>query len=136
MLAHQRSAPYEVVSHKVQPGHAEFRFRLREPVCSELLTTIGDVLHNLRSCLDSVAFELARRHIAGSMTEEQERAAPPPAAQLGLAVGHGDDLDALVSGVSQPGRDRDRARRQRQRCRLRPWLSRPAGPSSSSTSTR
>ena len=33
----------------------------------------------------------------------------PPAAQLGFAVGDGDDLDALAAGVGQPGRDRDGA---------------------------
>ena len=33
----------------------------------------------------------------------------PPAAQLGFAVGDGDDLDALAAGVGQPGRHRDRA---------------------------
>jgi hypothetical protein len=46
---------------------------LRKPP-AELLTTIGDVLHNLRSCLDSVAFELAQRTAGGNLTEKQERA--------------------------------------------------------------
>jgi hypothetical protein len=50
---------------------------LRKPP-TELLTTIGDALHNLRSCLDSVAFELAMRHTGGTMTERQQRAVQFP----------------------------------------------------------
>ena len=75
----ERAAPYEI-SREVtdQPGRVAFRFRLLEPVPVDLLTTIGDALHNLRSCLDSVAFELARRHVGDAMTERQESAAQFP----------------------------------------------------------
>lgn len=49
------------------------RFRVLWPVPSELLTTIGDALRNMRSCLDSVAVELARRTLGDEMTEDSGR---------------------------------------------------------------
>lgn len=55
-----------------EPGTAALRFTVRRAVPIEILTTIGDVLHNMRSCLDSVAFELARGHLGEQMTEKQE----------------------------------------------------------------
>lgn len=72
-----------VTAHKVCPeatdsGTTLYRLRVLKPVPVELLTTIGDALHNLRSCLDSVAFELARRHLGEAMTERQEGAAQFP----------------------------------------------------------
>lgn len=78
MLAYQRSEPYEIVREAGHPGRRDFRLHVREPVPTVVLTTIGDVLHNLRSCLDSVAFELARRHLNDRMTDKQERAAQFP----------------------------------------------------------
>jgi hypothetical protein len=40
----------------------------------EISTTIGDILHNLRSALDSLAYEIARRSLDRPMTAEEERA--------------------------------------------------------------
>jgi hypothetical protein len=75
----ERAAPYQIHREVTdQPGRVAFRFRLLKPMPVHLLTTIGDVLHNLRSCLDSVAFELARRHVGDAMTEKQESAAQFP----------------------------------------------------------
>jgi hypothetical protein len=72
----EASDPYEI--RRVddwQEGAVAYRFHSLRPVPVELLVTIGDALHNLRSCLDSVAFELARQHLRDAMTEEEERAA-------------------------------------------------------------
>jgi hypothetical protein len=55
-----------------------FRLHVLTPPPVELLTTIGDALHNLRSSLDSVAYELARRHVAEPMTERQQKAVQFP----------------------------------------------------------
>jgi hypothetical protein len=44
----------------------------------ELLTTIGDAVHNMRSCLDSAAHELARQHLGCEMTELLAKASQFP----------------------------------------------------------
>src|SRR5260370_27355443 len=41
-------------------------------------TTIGDALHNMGWCLDSVAYELARRHLGDVMTDKQQGATQFP----------------------------------------------------------
>jgi hypothetical protein len=46
---------------------------------------------------------------AGGVQDDAGAVAAPAGAELGLAVGDGDDLDALAARVGQPGRDRDRA---------------------------
>jgi hypothetical protein len=45
---------------------------------AQLLTTIGDALHNLRSSLNCFAYELARRHLGDVMTAGQQRAVQFP----------------------------------------------------------
>src|SRR5260370_14876681 len=75
----ERTKPYEVRGEVTEhPDEVAFRFHINRPVPVELLTTVGDVLHNMRSCLDSVAFELARRHLDDRMTDEQEEASQFP----------------------------------------------------------
>lgn len=76
---YEQAHPYEIRQERTgRPGEVAFSFHLRKPVPVELLTIIGDVVHNMRSCLDSVAFELARQHLGGTMTDKQERAAQFP----------------------------------------------------------
>jgi hypothetical protein len=41
-------------------GRTEYRLRIHKPMPVEISTTVGDVLHNLRSALDSLAHEIAR----------------------------------------------------------------------------
>jgi hypothetical protein len=67
-----------------RPGGAVFRFHVRQPVPVELVTTIGDAIHNMRSSLDSVAHELARQHAGSNMTERQERATQFPICKVGF----------------------------------------------------
>ena len=40
-----------------KPNVVAFRFKIVRPVPVQLLTAIGDAVHNMRSALDSVAFE-------------------------------------------------------------------------------
>lgn len=61
-----------------KPNVVAFRFKIVRPVPVQLLTAIGDAVHNMRSALDSVAFELARQHLQGSLTEKQEKAVEFP----------------------------------------------------------
>ena len=80
--AYESAKPYEIRREATdRPGEVAFRFRLLKPVPVELLTIIGDAIHNMRSSLDSVAFELARQQLRGTMTDRQERAAQFPIAQ-------------------------------------------------------
>jgi hypothetical protein len=75
MIAEFRPATAcEVLRETSTPGETDLRLHVRRSPSAEILTTIGDALHNMRSCLDSVAFELARRHVGESMTEGQRSA--------------------------------------------------------------
>jgi hypothetical protein len=79
VAAYNPATAYEIVAEPAAasaPGVGVTDLRLKElrKPPTELLTTIGDVLHNLRSCLDSVAFELAQRSSGGAMSPKQEKA--------------------------------------------------------------
>lgn len=87
-VSHQVSAYNPASAYEIVPeprpdtgddSHAtDLRLKVLRKPPTELLTTIGDALHNLRSCLDSVAFELAMRHTGGTITEKQQRAVQFP----------------------------------------------------------
>jgi hypothetical protein len=77
--AYARLAPHEVRREAGgHPGETCYRFRFVKPVPVELLTTIGDAVHNMRSRLDSVAHELARQHVGGQMTSNIGKHRRPP----------------------------------------------------------
>jgi hypothetical protein len=78
-----------------RPNVVAFRFEILRQVPAELLTAIGDAVHNMRSALDSVAFELARQHLQGSMTERQEKAVEFPIYETGR------DLDEFFERKNQ-----------------------------------
>jgi hypothetical protein len=70
--------PYEIVAEPTGiANETAYRLRILKPVPVELQTTAGDAFHNMRSCLDSVAYELAARHV-GNLTEKQQLAAEFP----------------------------------------------------------
>jgi hypothetical protein len=69
------SNPYTVVPRPTDlPGRTEYRLHVHRPIPVEVSTTIGDILHNLRSALDSLAYEIARRALDRPMTPKEERA--------------------------------------------------------------
>jgi hypothetical protein len=69
------SEPYTVVPRPTDlPGRTGYRLHVHRPIPVEISTTIGDVLHNLRSALDSLAYEIARRSMERPMTPKEERA--------------------------------------------------------------
>lgn len=71
--------PYRInVEETDGPLKIALRFRVLTPVPVDMLTAIGDALHNMRSSLDSVAYELARRHLGGTMAENQKAATAFP----------------------------------------------------------
>ena len=76
--------PYEVRQEDAEnPGEVAFRFHILRPVPTELLTAVGDALHNMRSCLDSVAYELARQYLNDEMTDRQKGATQFPICETG-----------------------------------------------------
>jgi hypothetical protein len=91
----ESSRPYEVRQEDTDdPDEIAFRFHILQPVPPELLTAVGDSLHNMRSCLDSIAYELARQYLHGAMTDKQKSATQFPICETGEAFdeffqGHG-----------------------------------------------
>jgi hypothetical protein len=73
-------------------GRLAYRLRFSTPVPVAVSTTIGDVLHNLRAALESLAFEVARRSQGGSLTADQEKASTFPICQTPQA------FDAFFKG--------------------------------------
>lgn len=49
-----------------------YRIRLIEPISADFAVLVGDVIRNLRSSLDQVAYQLAVQH-SGPLTEDAER---------------------------------------------------------------
>ena len=72
--AFEQSPAYQIRHEVPEPGRVLATFHVLKPMPVQLLTAIGDALHNLRSSLDSMAYELARRHLGDQMTERQQSA--------------------------------------------------------------
>lgn len=69
----ERSKPSEARREDTDnPSQVAFRFHILQKVPTELLTAVGDAIHNMRSCLDSVAYELARQYLNDEMTDKQK----------------------------------------------------------------
>ncbi|MFC0532327.1 hypothetical protein [Phytohabitans kaempferiae] len=60
------------------PGRLAYRLKFREPIPADLSAIVGDVLHNLRSALECVAYELAQRTRGAALTPTEERATTFP----------------------------------------------------------
>ena len=90
----------------------------------EISTTIGDILHNLRSALDSLAYEMALRGRDRPMTKKQERACVFPVRETP------ERFDEFFDGGSKHEGDRIRAELYGDRARL------PSGRSSPSASMK
>jgi len=69
------SEPCTVVAEQTDsPGRTAYRLHIHNPMPVEISTTVGDILHNLRSALDSLAYEIARRGLDRPMRPKEERA--------------------------------------------------------------
>jgi hypothetical protein len=76
------SGPYSLTAEPTEKaGRLAYRLRFSRPVPVAVSTTVGDVLHNLRAALESLAFEVARRSQDGSLTADQEIASTFPICQ-------------------------------------------------------
>lgn len=71
---YRASAPYSLTPEPTEkPDRLAYRLRFSKPVPVRISTTVGDVLHNLRAALESLAFEVARRSRGGTLTAMQEK---------------------------------------------------------------
>ena len=73
-----------------RPNEVAYRLHIRREAPAEISTVVGDVLHNLRSALDSLAYELAVRSKGQALTKEEERLTSFPWCQ------HSSEYDGLM----------------------------------------
>jgi len=92
------SVPYSLTPELTEkPGRLAYRLRFSKQVPVAISTTVGDVLHNLRAALESLAFEVARRGQGGTLTASQEKASTFPIRETPEA------LDAFFAGQGRKG---------------------------------
>ena len=73
------SSPYSLTPEPTgMPGRLAYRLRFTNPIPVVISTTVGDVLHNLRAALESLAFEVARRSQNTPLSPGQEKASAFP----------------------------------------------------------
>jgi hypothetical protein len=86
-IAHLRTAceeyrerrPVEVRAEDTDvPGEVAYRFHQLEPVPLGISLIVGDVLHNLRSALDSLMLGMVRLDLDRALSEDEERACQFP----------------------------------------------------------
>jgi hypothetical protein len=88
------SGPYSLTAEPTEKvGRLAYRLRFSTPVPVAVSVTVGDVLHNLRAALESLAFEVARCSQGGSLTAAQEKASTFPICQTPQA------FDAFFKGM-------------------------------------
>ena len=68
----QASEPY-TLDHEPgdKPDEVAYRLHIRREAPAEISTVVGDVLHNLRSALDSLAYELAVQSKGAALTNRE-----------------------------------------------------------------
>ena len=68
----QASEPYTLNPEPGErPNEVAYRLRIRREAPAEISTVVGDVLHNLRSALDSLAYELAVQSKGAALTRRE-----------------------------------------------------------------
>lgn len=76
--AFQQTRPWRVEAEPgEQPGVVAYRLHIDRQPPADLLAAVGDAVHNLRSALDAMTYDLAVRHL-GTLTSEQEQATQLP----------------------------------------------------------
>jgi hypothetical protein len=91
------SRPYTLTPEPTDtPDRLAYRLRFSRPVPVAISTTVGDVLHNLRAALESLAFEVARQSQNGMLTADQEKASTFPICETPEA------FDAFFKGKKAP----------------------------------
>lgn len=76
---YEKTTAWEIVREPgPEPHQTSYVLRVHRELPSDVVTIVGDAVHNLRSALDAVAFELARGFVGSSLTEHQEKATEFP----------------------------------------------------------
>jgi hypothetical protein len=69
-----QAAAYSVTEEPGEnPRDIDLVLHVSEPIPMRFSTMVGDAIHNMRSSLDTLAYELARRHVGGVLGPERER---------------------------------------------------------------
>jgi hypothetical protein len=71
---YRRQRPYYVEAEPIAPDRVEYRLHIRLPTPPIVPLIVGDILHNLRSALDSIGLGLVQ-HDQGRVLDEQEQKA-------------------------------------------------------------
>jgi hypothetical protein len=61
-----------------QPDRIAYRLHITKPIPLAIPLIVGDILHNLRSALDSLVYEMVRRGLDRQLTDAEERACQFP----------------------------------------------------------
>lgn len=72
--AYLATRPCTVIEEPVETSSFRARLEVRNPVPDQLPLTIGDCVHNIRSSLDSLAYEIAKQRFRGQWDDRLERA--------------------------------------------------------------
>jgi hypothetical protein len=116
----EASQPYSLTPEPGErPNEVAYRLSIRREAPAEISTVIGDVLHNLRSALDSLAYGLAVQS-KGELTEEEEAVISFPWKRspmeydrffgIGVSTKNRDDARLVRGGIyGQEARDAMRA---------------------------
>ena len=75
----ERAKPWRVEAEPDrESAETAYRLHIDRPVPVDLAAIFGDVVHNLRSALDSVAYGMACQHVGRHLTDDEERATSFP----------------------------------------------------------
>jgi hypothetical protein len=81
-----------------RPDEVAYRLRVWREAPADISTVIGDVLHNLRSALDALAFEVAVQSVNRTLTKTEEGATEFPICESP------DTYDAFFGGGADPSK--------------------------------
>lgn len=99
VTAFRDAEPYTVTPEPTStPDLIAYRLRIHHTPSAEISTTIGDILHNLRSALDALAYGIAVSVIGGPLSSTQERAVEFPICPTP------EDFGAFFASPSRPER--------------------------------
>lgn len=74
VTAYLATKPCEVIEEPVETSSFRARLVMRNPVPDELPLAIGDCVHNIRSALDALAYQIAKERHSGEWDDKLERA--------------------------------------------------------------
>lgn len=105
------SSPYSLTPEPTgMPGRLAYRLRFTNPIPVVISTTVGDVLHNLRAALESLAFEVARRSQSRPLSPGQEKRQRSRSARPRRILPASSQRKRTGKASTTPGREKRSAR--------------------------